>query len=276
MIIHETGGNWLAMADDLSDLQRWIVASPRKWRSNSSHKDAARDNWDLNLGYEGAVAMAKTGWHDGAMKIDNLVVNERGKDRTSTWRYDVAGERPDVGRYLSGDPACMMRHGHPKGNKPVITIAANIGAMGSVTATSKMYYGAAIVAIVDKLEHSGKRVEFIANSCATMDDKSVFSLSWMVKQADDHLDLAALAFSVAHPACHRRLVFAARERCTLKEPSAYGRIRALTTDWLIYPSPNTLCIPGLYDTNIQSLNQAMKLVAEQINSAAGEELVTLE
>lgn len=93
------------------------------------------------------------------------------------------------------------------------------------------------------------------------------------------LDLAAVAFSLAHPAASRRIGFAMYEHSPKEiESGRYGNGVEIKEEDLIDPLPGTYCISGLNNTTdrCHSLDDALKFARDQINKAAGEELVTLE
>jgi hypothetical protein len=265
-----------AMGESLDDVQQWLRTSPKTWSSSSSVMNRASESWSLGVEYDQALKLAQLGWSEGAKDLsDRLAAHMPPRDKEDSWRYDVAGELPDIGRYLAGDPAHMRRHGHPKGHRPIISIAVNIRLQASVKASAMANYGAALVAIIDRLEHTGRRVELIA-TFATEQGKARVSCGWLVKKAGDPLDLAAVAFSIAHPAASRRIGFAMYEHSAVPTNSGYGYGLTLREEDLIDPLPGTYCLSGLNDntTRCHSLDDAIAFVRAQVNKAAGEELVT--
>lgn len=270
--------HYRVMCDSLDDVQHWLRESPKLWSATSSQSYNSHD-WTLGVDYERALELARKGWSEGAKDLsDRLAAHMPSPDKEDTWRYDVAGELPDVGRFLAGDPACMRRHGHPKGHRPILSIAVNIRLQCSVKASAMANYGAALVAVIDQLEHVGRRVELTA-TFATLCNNVRLSTGWTVKQAGDPLDLAAVAFSLAHPAASRRIGFAMYEHTPrVIESYGYGRGITITEKDLVDPLPGTFCIPGLNDetTRCHTLEDAIVFVRDQINKAAGEELVTVE
>jgi hypothetical protein len=267
---------FIAIGDDLTDVQRWIRETPPTWSARSSVTTAATKDWDLGVGYEGAMKLAETGWSEGDILLnDQLMTHKPERDHADSWRYDVAGELPDIGRYLAGDPLHMRRHGHPKGHQPIVSLLIRNCCGGAVAADTFVKYGAALCTIVDQLENMGRRVEVNVADISVIDGIRC-TLGWTVKQAEDSLDLAAMAFSLAHPAAPRRIGFAMCER-TPREAWNYGQPASpKQSDW-IDPVPNMYCLDGvgrLFGT--QSLTTVIKHAVEQINKAAGEELVTVE
>lgn len=268
--------HYRVMCDNLEDVQHWLRTSPRTWSSNSSQSLAAGREWTLGVNYEQALELARKGWSEGAKDLSSrLEAHMPPRDKEDSWRYDVAGELPDIGRFLAGDPAHMRRHGHPKGHKPILAIAVNIRLMCSVKASAMANYGAALVAVIDRLEHMGRRVELTA-TFATQQSYSRVSCGWTVKKAEDPMDLAAVAFSIAHPAASRRIGFAMYEHCKVPQDSGYGRGLTLNEHDLIDPLPGTYCLAGLNDDTrrCHTLDDAIEFVCAQVNKAAGEELIT--
>lgn len=267
--------HYRAMGSGLADVQRWLRESPKTWRSNSSREYSSHE-WTLGVSYDDALRLAERGWSEGAKDLsDRLAAHMPPRDKEDSWCYDVAGELPDIGRYLAGDPAHMRRHGHPKGHRPILSLAVNIRLQCSVKASAMANYGAALVAVIDQLEHHGRRVELLV-TFATEQNGARVSCGWTVKQAEDALDLAAVAFSVAHPAASRRIGFAMYEHCDVPQHSGYGYTLVLKEEDLIDPLPGTYCLPGLNaaTSRCHTLDDAIAFVRDQVNKAAGEELVT--
>jgi len=270
---------WKAAFDSLADVEQWIKATPRKWDVASSEKPSYGYSWDLGTSWEDTLKLARTGWIAGVLDTSNrLAMRPPHLTNDPKWRYDVAGELPDIGRYLAGDPAHMMRHGHPKGHRPVITLAIGANGTAGVSADQLRNYGAAMVAVIDQLESTGRRVEAYATFISNHGSNERICPYWRVKAAEDALDLSSLAFSLSHPASFRRLGFALYERSGFPTWYNYGSsCRAMLED-LIDPAPNTLVISGLASSGIRckTLDGAIEYAAEQINAAAEEQLVTLE
>jgi hypothetical protein len=267
--------------DSQIEAANYLRGSSSNWRGSSTASPS--HNWDFNVGNEGAERLAIQGWSEGAKDLsDRLAVHMPERDHVASWRYDVAGEMPDIGRYLSGDPVHMRRHGHPKGHKPIISLFINNWIVCHTTAQQMANYGAAMVSLIDQLENSGRRVEVVAGTIAESmsDSRVMMSATWKVKGAEDHLDLGALAFAVAHPAASRRFGWRLWERTAAPTDTYYGSGRGRVTDEhdLIDPMPGTLIINGIKmsGSSCDTLEGALMFAAGQINDAAGETLVTVE
>lgn len=197
--------------DDLVEIVDYVKRTPRVWGQEASRSNYER-SWTLGVGWEQSLRMARDGWEEGIRNIYALAATVP-NNVVRTREMDVAGDYPDVPRYLAGDPFNMVRRGKERVPKPSMTIVSSIGANCNVTGKQIANFGAAIVALVDRLESKGVRVELIGVWRSTnLRDGSSFCFSWTVKNPEDHLDLAAVAFGLGHPAMLRRLGFAVMER----------------------------------------------------------------
>lgn len=277
MIIRDEGKRVHVQCDDLTEVAKWLRETTSSWNYQSSLSTGRGDAWDLGVGLDGALRLAETGWSEGAKNLsDKLAAHMPERDHVDSWRYDVAGELPDIGRFLVGDPSCMKRHGHPKGHKPIISILVNLCCSGGVPASHYANYGAALCSVIDQLENSGRRVELSVAWISEFYGDARFSGGWTVKHAEDALDLAAVAFSLAHPAASRRIGFAMVERTRIRPSMSYGSVvTGVEEDW-IDPLPGTYCLQGVGFGGGATLQDALVRVVREINKAAGEELVTVE
>lgn len=217
--------------DSLQDMQRWLEQTPRQWRRDSSVSKPASRDWDLRAGWQGALALAKSGDMDGAQQIRDMLASHARTLPPHTApvpdvAHAVAGWHVDVPHYLTGQPDCMYGPTDcpDTGTAPVITLAVSINATADIDAPEMRRYGMALAHKVAALEADGWRVEIIGCFVSKVSGQRV-AVSWRVKSADRDIDLPSLAFSIGHPATFRRLGFACRERTPLvhvREDDAYG------------------------------------------------------
>jgi hypothetical protein len=90
--------------------------------------------------------------------------------------------------------------------------------------------------------------------------------------------LAAIAFSLGHPAALRRIGFAMIEHSATRTCPGYGHSTTITPDDI--PERNArcqLCLSGIGTCShrCRTLDDAIAFATEQVNTAAGEELVTI-
>jgi len=181
------------------------------------------ENW------QGAMRIAREGWHEGAALVKAGLQKEtdkRGskeKSRRIVRVYDVAGEEPDVARYLSGDPENMIENRRAiKKGKTVRVIRAGVSFSAQVSADIVKEYAVAIACAVQRIENSGNRVELWAEKCTAEsidcngDQFSalpgvVFTASVKIKSAESRIAPASIA-GAFHPSFQRRFMFALLER----------------------------------------------------------------
>lgn len=278
------GGRWRLRCDSLPDLERWLEATPPQWNIRNSEKRHPEEGWDLCAGWDGTLAMAKRGWSEGAALVRQIaltVMARPSSEREAKWGYDVAGDFPDVGRFMSGRPDNMRRRRSTHGRAPIITICVNQSVSGGTRATAFRNFGAALLAMIDQIEHTGRRVELFTGFAGIMRGGHLVTALTRVKGADEPVDLGALAFGTAHPAFFRRLGFAILERTPSSfESMGYGSCG----DWvdhtdLIGGPESALYIDGLGHGNNErcaTIGGAVALAMEQINRAAAKQGVVSE
>lgn len=267
MLQADTTKRWIRQFDNLPELVQWIRSTPRLWSQEASKSRTRSNGWDLNAGYDGALKLAETGWEEGVQSLFALAATVPNNTIT-TREYGVAGEHPDVPRYLAGDPYNMVHRGRQRAPKPSMTIALNTRISYAVSAKEAANFGAAVVALVDRLESRGVRVELVG-LCAT-DGSKRFCVSWGIKRTEDMLDLSAVAFSYAHPAMFRRIIFAAMERSPRDiEHFAYGVGGGIKEEDFVDIAPGALLINGV-DHNpgaCKTMEGALKFATGEINRA---------
>lgn len=260
----------------LPGVERHLRDNPGAWRYKGS-TEARTEEWDLGLGYEGACRLAKEGWSEGAAMLDaklGAVIPSGG--RSSRWGYSQTGGSVNIGRYLTGHPKNMRsRTKRQAGSAPVYHLVINTVCSALITATQMVNYGVALVGLIDRLENTGKRVHLdvvmvTKTYCSEAPDTRL-SVGWNVKRSSEQLDLAAVAFALAHPAAFRRLGFAMMERSP-KECESDGYGMCIDAHWSDVPDADdgTMVIDGIQHSpsRCNSPQDALRLVIEQLNKAA--------
>lgn len=287
MIIISEPKLWRAHGDSIADVQQWMISNPIKWttQANTLHRQDGfySGEWSLGHSYEKVQELARDGWSEGAVMLDDILANRLpARGRMGKWRYDMAGDLPDIPRHLAGAPDCMKRRGNDNAHRPVISLFINNWINSAVKGKAMANYGAAMIAAIDQLENTGKRVELIVGTVAPQyrDSKLVMSVTWTAKKPEDPIDFAALAFSLAHPGASRRFGWAVWARSNAQSDTAYGVANGFDAknEHFIDPLPGMVKMRGLVgqQDRCHTMEDAIKFVREQINAAAGEELVTME
>ena len=274
----ETSRTVTIYGDSLPDVERFLRETPKKWTYEQSRENEASKSWDLGVGYKGAEKLAKDGWSEGAADLDHrLQAIMPAASREARYGHSVYGSSVNIGRYLNGNPNNMRRRGKREaGSAPVFHIIVNAVATCMVNAQHFANYGTAIVGLIDRLEATGKRCMVDVVFCTLLPNDGKYGdvrgvVGWNVKQANEAVDLAAVAFSIGHPAAFRRIGFAMMERLPKgTEHSGYGQSLDVHESDVIDPTDGTMLLDGVnHETSRCSTPEgALKLAIEQLNKAA--------
>jgi hypothetical protein len=269
--------------DSLPELQRWLEETPPTWGQSSSLTTRPSRDWDLSLGWQGALRLAREGDTEGAAAIRAMLADYAAtlpaRDALPSDAHAVAGYHVDVPHYLTGQPDCMIAPAPmpETGRGKVVTIVASINATADIDAGPMRRYGMALARKVYDLEAAGARVEVIGCFVSSVSGARV-SVAWRVKAADRDLDLPALAFAIGHPAMFRRIGFACRERLPardVKEDMGYGYSKpARLSDLALDGSPQAPAYPvailngmNRADVLAPDIATAIKTVGESVDAA---------
>lgn len=270
----------LAFADGgLPDLMRYLSTTRGRFISGGptdDYRGRGRD-WVLHASWDDALRMARDGWHDGAAQIARgfPAPTFGAASRKPKWGFAVAGDLPDVGRYLSGHPDAMRRRKADRGRAPVAVLYIANGVRENISAGEYTHFGIAVCEMIDALENSGTRVELNQlTRAATGGDPRFVVTGWRVKEAAEPLDLSTVAFTYMHPAAHRRLQFQLRARLT---NSTGGSTYIAPADFPDAPD-SALIIEGISAAagECETMEGARDFLRGRINDAAGHELISEE
>lgn len=256
--------------DSLAELGDYIANTKRTWACNSS-VSADVDEWTGYATFKQAVTMAQNGWIEGAQRSQKaLKAFMPGTPKPET-KVDFYGFRPHVPRFCAGAPDCMVRRDPidaETGMGKVLTLAVPVNALGDVSGDSMSNFGVAVAQYVNQLETDGTRVELIGMIVSIVSGKRL-AHSWLIKRAEQPLDLAVVAFSIGHPAMFRRLGFALRERAPVRQDSGYGRTQPGKLSDLINAPAGTVILNGMAnaDRYASTPEKALEYVTTEIEKA---------
>ena len=194
--------------------------------------NGATQHWDYESGFKGAVELARTGWALGRERVEEQAMRFRDdvvRDHAETFARPAtvrafAGPMVNVGRYIAGVPDAMLTRKRTEMESPVVDILCNVAASGSIGAETYFTRGAAIAALADLLELTGRRVRVrtVMATQTTGNGTHSINIYTTIKNPGDPLQLDALAFTLAHPAFMRRLGFSIMEQAPKKVRAAIG------------------------------------------------------
>lgn len=243
------------------------------WGASASQSNPATKGWDLNADYDGALKLARDGWAEGMDAMEqtlHAIIPAVGHE--PRWGWSETGGSISVSRYLHGHPKSMRnRRKKHMGSSPVLHIVVNTAASCAVKAAQMANYGAAIVGLIDRLETTGKRVHLDLVNVSCVNNEIRLAYGWNIKRASEHVDLAAIAFSIAHPASFRRLGFAMMERSPSDcETYGYGYAADLHIADVPDADEGTMLVDGVNHApdRCSDVIDALRLAIEQVNKAA--------
>lgn len=214
--------------DSYGEFVRFGEQGPSKRNSGrqSARKDESDPSWDMGVGYDGAVKLAESGWREAADTIQSTadkVAEKVGVCLAEQFEteFGVTGVSVDVGRAMSGEPECMVQPvlvERPRA-VPMVSVVIESGVAAGIDGDLYLQRGAAVLALLEVLRQLGIPAEVWLS---TDNSENSIHLVPLVK-SNQPIDVDELAFVLAHPAAHRRVVFAAREAEPLaKCPEGYG------------------------------------------------------
>jgi hypothetical protein len=227
-------------------------------RHKPSTKDLASErneegtSWDLNTSFSQARALAEGGWTDKADDLWQFVRALSPKVEIGTaMRFDVTGESVDVGRYLSGEPECMISELVTP--QSAVKVLVNISAASACDATIMFNRGIALAAIIHALQSSGRGVSLTIVENVT-GGRGEHETTVELQRFGDYINPGRLAFWVAHPAALRRCVFryneqqsnAVRDQFGFRDGGGYGYPNEMSETARSGDAPEgVVCIPYL-------------------------------
>lgn len=265
--------------DSALEMSEWIDRTPKTWtNADSSHAEGCDYRWDLNAGYDGACELARLGWIEGAERAQEALKAFAPQTPKPDTRTDVYGFRPHVPRFCAGAPDSMIRHTNvaENGSGRVLSLIVPINASAATDARYMANFGVGVAQYVNQLETDGTRVEVIGCFVNSWDRPSERSerdwrvtFSWVIKNADQPLDLAVMAFSVGHPAMFRRIGFALLERCAAPYHYAYAYSANAKAEDIINAPPGAVVLNGMKDANTcaKTPEKALEFIRAQIEKA---------
>lgn len=168
-----------------------------------------------------AFKLADNGWSKGRKDV-KLLVDKLELDlqvRKPEFIFDVTGDYGfDMGKVMSGEPENIISQIETdelisNANGPIVRMLVNCAISAGVSQDIFTRRGAAIHALVDLLEASGKRVELTTIWHCTSPNVTL----WIpLKAADEALQTDQLAFALSHPSFVRRLCFVSHAQMDLR------------------------------------------------------------
>jgi hypothetical protein len=191
---------------------------------SSRDSDPFYNRWCGSESFDEARTLALEGWPEGRELVGHILsdVETQMDVETQQIGWDVTGDFVDVGAYVTGQPENMMRFEPVPERARVARLLMNMSVSSGVTPETIRWRGATLLALIDKLEASGVRVELDMAYCCTRG--SQHQGTWLVnlKRAEEPVHLDLMAFHLTHPSSFRRIFFSFVEQCSKEVVNTFG------------------------------------------------------
>jgi len=215
-------------------------------------------HFTLTNSFGEAIQLATYGWKESntikdiSYNLDGLIPTTQFKD---TILYDVAGDEPDVTRFLANEPENMLVFTQEEDlDHKQVHLLVNCGFSFKISSEVVYNRGAVVVTLINKLEDLGYRVKL--DICNIVENKKADKYVRVLTQVKDYteqMDVDRIAFCLCHPSFLRRIIFSVFESLPKTIIKEFGFLEG---HGYAYPSDN---IQGfsftLYTTSISSFNQ---------------------
>lgn len=253
------------------------LVCPEGRKSRASTKNDRSSDWDLGVGWEGAVELMKSGWNESTKQY-KVRDEPLGDFKRPEYLHDYCGDEVDIGRFLSGEAECFLNPqlNENTGIKPVVNIACDYGASCYVDASRMVRRGKAVLAVINALEQAGKSVGVWALHYSTRGGHTPHAWSLIeVKASDQYVPVSRLVYAMAHPSMLRRIGFRIMEQWPeeIFSPISCGYGTPLRDDkipqelplpaWIDYVSPSLhVEKEGFYDTDANAEKEVKRVLKD--------------
>lgn len=215
--------------DSFGEMLAYCKANP-----NFGQSEYGDESFTLTRDFAEAYTLAKDGWRDVRPEVERMLesLSDRIAERIDlahVTNYGVSGAIVDMGRYMMGDPECMMEFVQEPAERmgKVVRLFIDYGASGSYEAEFIRKRGIVILALVDTLAKIGVSCE-IWGETAVRGGGVTHTTVTKLHDATEQMDIDTLMFALAHPSMLRRMAFCVREMSSVandisaKRGGSYG------------------------------------------------------
>jgi hypothetical protein len=212
-------GNVFRQYNNWSEFTDYLENTKQNNPSDCSSRQTSsfRTEFTKTYSWDEAINLAKIGWQTQVPAVRmiteavSIKIKPVIKDAFNV-TFDVSGGETDVGRYVEGEPECMVESviRETVSHNRTVTILIN-GCFSATTQNSSIIKrGQSICGLVESLELAQMSSEIwweVSNSL------NLTNITYLIKlkDTDEPLDVSKIMFVIGHPASLRRLVFGAWE-----------------------------------------------------------------
>lgn len=215
----EYGHNrWYRSFTSVSEMLAWNDHTPRGTQRKPGGSREKGGGWHGTDDYPEAERLFREGWEFGVQSLaPNIQAIERSIQEQIPVREpynDVVGSAVDVASYVAGIPESMLNYREEPRPTRSVEIVVNTAVSGGISADTIRARGSVIVALVLALDRLNIPVSIKLRSGNSPSSRQGgwYMTELLLKDEGAPLDLGRATFALAHPAMHRRIVFASREK----------------------------------------------------------------
>lgn len=179
------------------------------------------------------------------------------------WDVAPVGAFPCIPAYAAGVPEDMFTQSEdaPPVRSPIVRIAVNMSASASVSAKHIVNRGAAIVALIDRIQSTGRRVELIAiKHGQSLNHQFVWAVT--VKRPEEQVDMDRIGLAFATPIMLRRFFFRVMEFTVPSQVMGHGSPTHFPNECADYH----LTLPNISGSDYSTPEKAVAKVMELWNA----------
>lgn len=233
--------------DSIGELVSFLDTTPANGKYDNHSKTNSHE-FTHTRSYKEAMELLLRGWTEAANKMTRALktLPQPALAKRQKSVYSVAGHTASVPRYLQGVPTNMIASVPDRRKQPVVVINHSIAYSGWWKAENILNEGIKALQVVQAIEASNRNVK-LNIICISEDGNQKRGFKVCIKQPGERLNIAKMAFPLAHPSMLRRMYFKYME----VEPempfyfSGYGR--PCNEDCPKF-YPNEMYIPERVDT----------------------------
>lgn len=203
--------------DSLGEFIKYAQTNPKTGSSDKPYQEDWHGPHAKSL--KATCELATEGWTELRPRVDNILtdVTERLADKLSELykpMYDFGGAYVDMGRFVEGDPECMVNFSASADNGigRVIKVVVAGTASAYIQAEWLMARGVAVLSLIDTINKLGFGVELWWDSTISGDENNAYTTAVKLHDSADTLDINSVMFALAHPSMLRRLTFSVQEQ----------------------------------------------------------------
>lgn len=212
---------WIEQFDSLAEALDYAGKNPDP---KSSDRDQGGDWAGKTKSLSEAVTLGHKGYEEIRPEVERMFTELESQlaerlESAFQSRYDYQGVQVDVGRFLSGEPECMIDFVPEPSQRMgrVVRIVINGSCSAMIAPDRIIKRGVVVCALVDSIHKLGMGVEVyieypINDSGINSSSGQVYSSVVKLHDSQQMLDINNLMFALCHPSMFRRVQFSMLER----------------------------------------------------------------